>query len=266
MKSSLSLRDALLALAVMAVWGSNFVVIKIALAVMPPLLLAALRFIIVLLPAVFFLKRPAVPWSNLALYGVAIGLFQFGILFIAMNGYISPGLASLVIQMQVFFTIALSMIRQHERVAPHQVAAFLLALAGMGVIAAHNGRGATVAGLGLTLIAALGWAVANQASREAARMHAQVNMLAYVVWSSLFSVPPLLALSLLFEGWPAIAAWPRPCHRRHLGGGGMAKRRQYHVRLCRVGMATGALSRRYRVAAVAVGAGVRHERLGLVSR
>ena len=29
-------------------------------------------------------------------------------------------------------------------------------------------------------------------------------MLAYVVWASLFSFPPLLVLSLLFEGWPAI--------------------------------------------------------------
>jgi O-acetylserine/cysteine efflux transporter len=34
----------------------------------------------------------------------------------------------------------------------------------------------------------------------------QVNMLAYVVWSSGFSVPPLLMLSYLTEGWPAMQA------------------------------------------------------------
>ena len=78
---------------------------------LPPLLFAALRFTLVLLPAVFFLPRPAVSWGNLAVYGVAIGFGQFGLLFIAMNGMISPGLASLVVQMQVFFTIALSMAR-----------------------------------------------------------------------------------------------------------------------------------------------------------
>jgi O-acetylserine/cysteine efflux transporter len=49
---------------------------------------------------------------------------------------------------------------------------------------------------------ALGWAVGNQAGREAG----SVNMLAYVVWAALFSVPPLLALSLLLEGPAAIAA------------------------------------------------------------
>jgi O-acetylserine/cysteine efflux transporter len=204
MNSQLSLRDALLALAVVAVWGTNFVVIKIALAVLPPLLLATLRFIIVLVPAAFFLPKPKVGWGNLALYGAAIGLGQFGFLFIAMNGHISPGLASLVIQMQVFFTIGLSMWRQGEKVASHQLAALGLAAAGMGVIATHNGQGTTVLWLGLTLVAALAWAVGNETAREAAR-RTHVNMLAYVVWASLFAVPPLAILSLLLEGWPAIA-------------------------------------------------------------
>jgi O-acetylserine/cysteine efflux transporter len=200
--SQLSFRDLMLALLVIIVWGVNFAVIRIGLNSLPPLLFAALRFTLVLLPAVFFLKKPNVPWSNLAVYGLAIGLGQFGLLFIAMDGMISPGLASLVIQMQVFFTIALSMTRSHERLKPHQLMAFALALAGIGVIMAHNGKGATVLGLVLTLAAAASWAVANQASKEAGK----VNALAYVVWASLFSVPPLYLLSLWHEGWPAIAA------------------------------------------------------------
>jgi O-acetylserine/cysteine efflux transporter len=169
---------------------------------LPPLLFASLRFTFVLLPMVFFLPRPKVPWGNLAIYGLAIGLGQFGLLFIAMDGMISPGLASLVIQMQVFFTIALSMIRTGERLKPYQLIAFALALAGMGVIVAHNGKGATILGLALTLGAAASWALANQASKEAGK----VNALAYVVWASMFSLPPLYLLSLWREGWPAIAA------------------------------------------------------------
>jgi O-acetylserine/cysteine efflux transporter len=68
-----------------------------------------LRFGLVLLPGLFFCARPAVPLGNLALYGLLIGVGQFGLLYVAMNGHISPGLASLVIQVQVFFTIALAM-------------------------------------------------------------------------------------------------------------------------------------------------------------
>ena len=202
MQSQLSVRDLVLALLVILVWGVNFAVIRIGLNTLPPLLFAALRFTFVLLPMVFFLRKPDVPWSNLAFYGLAIGLGQFGLLFIAMDGMISPGLASLVIQMQAFFTIALSMMRSNERLKPYQLIAFGLALAGIGVIMAHNGKGATVAGLALTFGAAASWALANQASKEAGK----VNALAYVVWASLFSVPPLYLLSLWREGWPAMAA------------------------------------------------------------
>jgi O-acetylserine/cysteine efflux transporter len=201
MTAHLTWRDALLAVAIVFVWGTNFVVIRVALDALPPLFLASLRFLLVCLPACFFLPRPKVAWANLALYGLCIGMLQFGSLFIAMNGHISPGLASLVVQMQVFFTIALSMLRNGERLKLHQIAACVLALAGMGVIATHNGHGATLAGLSLVLVAAMGWALGNQASREAGK----VNMLAYVVWAALFSTPPLLALSLWLEGPAAIA-------------------------------------------------------------
>jgi O-acetylserine/cysteine efflux transporter len=190
----------LLAIAVAAVWGSNFVVIKIALAHLTPLLFAALRFSFAFLPAAFFLKRPGVPWRRLAAYGVLIGAGQFGILYIAMERNISPGLASLVIQTQVFFTIGLSMAFSAERVRNFQWLALGLAASGLLLIAMRGGSSATPLGLGLVLLAAFCWASGN----VIARADGPVNMLSYVVWASLFSFPPLFLLSLLFEGWPAI--------------------------------------------------------------
>lgn len=202
MNKSLSLRHFLLALAVVAVWGSNFVVIKLALGQMPPLLFATLRFCVVVVPMVFFMPRPAVPWLNLAGYGLLIGVGQFGLLFVAMNGHISPGLASLVIQVQVFFTIGLAMALAGETLQRVQWLALLLAASGLGVIVAHTDGSTTVLGLGLVLLAALSWAGGNLVSRAAGR----INMVAYVVWSSLFAVPPLAVLSLWVEGWPALLA------------------------------------------------------------
>jgi O-acetylserine/cysteine efflux transporter len=198
--ASLPLPHLLLALAVAAVWGSNFVVIKIALVHLPPLLLAALRFMLAFLPAALFLKRPAVPWSHLAAYGLLIGTGQFGLLYIAMGHDISPGLASLVIQTQVFFTIGLSMWFTAERVRPIQWIALALAAAGLLVIAVRGGDSSTLLGLCLVLVAALAWASGNLVARAGGA----INMLAYVVWASLFSFPPLIVLSLVFEGWPAI--------------------------------------------------------------
>ena len=199
--SALPLRHFLLALAVVVIWGSNFVVIKVGLDHLPPLLFGALRFSLAALPMVFFLPRPAASWKNLAAYGILIGAGQFGLLFIAMNGHISPGLASLVIQSQVFFTIFLSMRLSNERVKPIQWISLALATAGIVVIASHTDGTTTLTGLALILMAAVCWAGGNMVNKQAGR----VNMVAYVVWSSLFAAPPLFALSLIFEGWPAIA-------------------------------------------------------------
>ena len=200
-RTTLTISHALLALAVMIVWGTNFVVIRVGLQHLPPLLFATLRFTLVAFPAVFFLKRPAVPWRLLAAYGVFIGAGQFGLLFIAMKSSITPGLASLVVQSQVFFTIGLAMAIDRERIRVFQIAALLLAFTGLGVILAHAGAdAATPLGLILTLGAAASWAGGNMMSKAAGR----VNMLAFVVWSALFAAPPLLVLSLIFDGWPAI--------------------------------------------------------------
>lgn len=201
MPATLPLRHFLLALAVVAVWGSNFVVIKLALGHLPPLLFAALRFALALVPALFFLPRPKVKWQNLASYGVLIGVGQFGVLYVAMNGHISPGIASLVIQIQVFFTIGLSMRLAGERVQPFQWFALLLATAGIAIIVLHTDGSTSLLGLALVLLAALAWALGNIAAKQGR----PANMLAYVVWSSAFAVPPLFALSLAVEGWDAAA-------------------------------------------------------------
>ena len=197
-----------LALAVMAVWGTNFVIIHEAIAVLPPLLFAALRFTIAFLPAAFFVKRPAVPLWNLAAFGLLIGVGQFGVLFIAMDGQITPGLASLVVQMQVFFTIGLSVWLTGERVKPMQIAALLLAAGGVLIIALHIEGATTIIGLLLTLFAGASWAAGNMVSRR----NGKIDMLGYIVWSSLFPIPVLFALAFLFEGPGAIMAGLQSAH------------------------------------------------------
>ena len=198
--SALPLSHALLALAVTAVWGTNFVIIHIGLDHLPPLLFAGLRFLGAFLPGAFLLKRPDVPWRNLAAYGVLVGAGQFGLLFLAMNGHITPGLASLVVQTQVFFTIGMAAAISGERVHRRQILALLVALAGVAIILVHTDATTTALGLALVLAAAASWAASNIVVRATP----SADMLAYVVWASLFSVPPLFAFSFVFEGWPAI--------------------------------------------------------------
>jgi O-acetylserine/cysteine efflux transporter len=198
----LPLRHLLLALAVVAIWGSNFVVIKYALHTLPPMTLAVLRFSFALVPACFFLRRPQVGWRNLAGYGVLIGVGQFGLLYLAMRSQISPGLASLVVQTQVFFTLLLAVRIRKERVLGSQWLGLALAAGGIAVIAAHVDGTTTALGVAMVLAAAFCWACANLLTQRAGR----IDMLAYVVWSSAFAVPPLLVLALLLDGPQQVVA------------------------------------------------------------
>ncbi len=193
-------RAFLLALAVVAVWGTNFVVIRLGLDSLPPLLFVALRFLLVIVPLLFFIPRPAVAWRDLAAYGLFIGVGQFGLLFIAINGLIAPGLASLVVQTQIVFTIGFAMRGSGERLAPVQLVAFALAAAGLAVILVNTGGSTTPLGVALVLGAALAWALGNVVQRRVGR----VPMLGFIVWSSLFAVPPLWLLAFWFEGAPRI--------------------------------------------------------------
>ena len=194
--NQLPLSHLLLALAIVAVWGTNFVVIKLSLDAFPPFLFAALRFTFAFLPLAFFIPRPQVSWGNLCAYGLAIGVGQFGILFFAIDGRISPGLASLVVQTQVFFTIGLAMFFAKERLRLYQAVAVAIAMTGLGTIALHTDSDTTFIGMALIVFAGLSWGVGNTVSRRAG----SINMLSYVVWASAFSLPPLFLISWIFEG------------------------------------------------------------------
>lgn len=199
----LPLSHLLLALAIVAVWGTNFVVIKISLEAFPPFLFAALRYFFALLPMVFFVPRPKVSWRNLCAYGFATGVGQFGVMYFAIDGRISPGLASLVIQTQVFFTIGFAMFFAKEGLKRYQAVAVGVAMTGLGIIALHTDASTTFMGLALVVFAGLSWGAANTVSRSAG----SINMLSYVVWASAFSIPPLFLISLFFEGgWEHMSA------------------------------------------------------------
>ena len=198
----LPLRHALLAMAVAAVWGTNFVVIRELLLTVPPLTLAALRYTLAFLPAALLLPRPAVPWRLTLAYATLVGVGQFGLLYLAMRGHISPGLASLVIQTQVFFTIGLAAWLDGERPRRQQWLALAMAASGLVVIGANaNGMDASVLGVAMVLLAALSWAGGNLVVRRAA----PPDMLAFVVWSSALAVPPLALLAWSVDGPQAMA-------------------------------------------------------------
>lgn len=198
----MSPKDLLLALVVIIVWGLNFVVIKVGLDDMPPMLLGALRFMLAAFPAVLFVRRPQIPLRWLLLYGLTISLGQFAFLFYAMSVGMPAGLASLVLQSQAFFTLLFAALFLGERLRMTNLFGLLVAAAGLLLIGLQGDRLMTMAGFAMTIGAASMWALGNIVTRKLGK----VNLVGLVVWGSLVPPLPFLALSWSLEGPEAIEA------------------------------------------------------------
>ncbi|MFA9274198.1 MAG: EamA family transporter [Candidatus Aquirickettsiella gammari] len=190
----------LTALIVIVLWGMNFVVIKIGLKGIPPLLLAALRFMFVAFPAIFFLAKPKVELKWLIAYAATISFGQFAFLFSAIAVGMPAGLASLVLQAQAFFTVGLSALIFSDKLKTSNVLGMLIAslglvLLGSASVSASSSQ-VSLAGFGLTLCAALSWACGNVVSKKLG----SVNMLSLVAWSALLPIIPFIVLSCLLDG------------------------------------------------------------------
>jgi len=207
LKIHLAPRDLALTLVTVALLGFSFVPIKLGLRELPPLAMVALRFLFAAVPLVFFIKPPRMPWRFIAAYGFFIGVCQFGLLFLGMNLGMPAGLSSLVIQVQIFFTIGLAIAFLGDRPQRQNLIGAVVATVGVVLLGAYKligGTTATLVGFVLVLIAALAWAIGNVIAKRAAGAHDE-DMFALVVWSSLIPPLPLAVLSYAFEG--GAAAW-----------------------------------------------------------
>jgi O-acetylserine/cysteine efflux transporter len=191
----------LVAVAIAAIWGFNFVVIKTGVHEVPPFLLTGLRFLFSAVPALFFISRPNVPIKYLLAFGFVLGVGQFGFLFLAMKLGLSASLASLVMQLQAPFTIFFASVFLAEVPLRRQLLGAAIAFAGIALIAYKRWSGPDLVPLVLCLIACAGWAGAN----IVAKLAKPDNTLAFVIWSSLVSPLPMFILSFIFEDHAALA-------------------------------------------------------------
>lgn len=200
-------KDFILALLVVIVWGANFTVIKLGLGGVPPMLLVTLRFTLVAFPAIFFIKPPKVPMKDILLYGFTVGVGQFGCLFYAMHIGMPAGLASIIVQLQAFFSPILGYLLLKETFKPKQLVGFIIGALGLfviGIASSTNGISSIPMGaLLLTIGAPIFWSISNiiasSASKKAKHKGEDLDMLSLVVWGSLVPPIPSLILALMMD-------------------------------------------------------------------
>lgn len=194
--ANLSFRHLLVVLLIVLLWGTNFIAVFVALKSYPPFLLGAIRFALSALPWVFFLPRPKAPFKYVLAFGVFNFAMQFGFLFSGIHLGLSPGLASLLLQISVFFSMGLSYLFFKDKPSVMKILGSLISFIGIGIVATHIQGGTTFIGLLLTLLAAFSWAAGNMFTKK---VNAQ-SPLALVVWGNLIAFPFMMVLSGVMEG------------------------------------------------------------------
>ncbi|QEW31659.1 EamA family transporter [Erwinia billingiae] len=192
----MKLPHLLLAILITAIWGINFSVIKIGLSSVDPFILAGIRFTLCALPALFFIKKPDVPWRYIIGYGLVFGIGLWGLVNLGIKAGLSAGIASLLLQFSAFFTILLGSVVFKESLTRYQIAGFALACTGLLSIVFITDGSVTFTGTLLVLAGAIAWSIANIIIKRSATK----QIFAFLVWSSAFSPIPLFLLDWLVNG------------------------------------------------------------------
>ncbi|MCF5051356.1 EamA family transporter [Pseudomonas syringae] len=194
-------KHVLLAVLVTLVWGVNFPITKLGLRAIDPFVLTGIRFALAALPLVFFIKRPAVKLRYVAAYGFIFGLGMWGVINYGIQVGVSPGIASLIIQLSVFFTMGWGFVLFKEKIRGAQKLGALLALIGLaGIISTQDGNHA-VLGVMLIVLSAVAWSVGNVIIKKSAVK----EIFAFMVWASLIPPIPLFLTAWLMHGSAAFA-------------------------------------------------------------
>ncbi|MCU0831274.1 MAG: EamA family transporter [Rhizobiaceae bacterium] len=196
-----------LATLVAFIYGVSFVAIRAAVDDWPPLMVTGWRFLLAAVPLVLFIRPPRVHWGWVVTYGFVQGVVMFGTAITAIAWGMPGGLASLVAQAQVFFTIGLAAAFFGERPQTHHYAGAVIALAGMVLTGWGKLQDAApFLPFLMMLAAAASWGIANIISKAAR----PPDMPSFVIWSCLAAPVPLFLLSMAVEGtsfgWPG--HWP----------------------------------------------------------
>lgn len=202
----MSLRDTLLVLVVVALWGINFVSSKIGVTEFPPLFLMFLRFTLV---AAVLLPFVRVPWGKLrsiAILALILGGVHFPLMFSGIRG-LDAATTSVVAQLQVPFASLLAALFFRDTLGWRRAAGMVVAFAGVVLIAGEPRLASSLGPLLMVVGASLAFAAANvQIKRLGA-----VDGFTLNAWMALFAAPLLLVLSLILEDgqWQAVthATW-----------------------------------------------------------
>lgn len=179
---------------VMALWGFNFVPMKVSVTAIPPMFVVAVRFSVVALLLLPFVRLPRARLASVLPVAFTLGVLHFALAFTALR-YIDAGTAAMVVQLEVPLMVLLGAVLLKERFGWRTALGMVVAFAGAALIGGEPRILDQPLGFALILAAALVWAYANI---QVKRLEG-IPPLTLTALLSGFAAPALFALSFLFE-------------------------------------------------------------------
>ena len=186
--------DIGLATLISVIWGINFVVAKAGLEQLPPILLVCIRFCLVSIVLVPFVKRPTGHWRGIMLLAVTLGLLHFSFIFTGLAA-VDAAVAAITVQSQVVFAAILAAVVFKDPPGWRRLTGMAVSVAGVAVVVgAPTGSSETWA-IVFIIIAALLFAVANV---QMTKMNT-LDGLSMNAWVAVFAAPMLAVATCVLE-------------------------------------------------------------------
>ena len=192
----MTIKDLALGLLVMAIWGVNFVVIRLGVEQLDPLLLTAGRFALATWPILLFIPRPQTPWRFILGYALVFGTGVWGLVTLSIQAGLSAGMASLLLQVNVAISLLIAWLFLGEKLAWNKHLGAVLTMSGLAVSLFIEDGSVTLSGLLLVLLGASCWAASGLIVKAAKPQ----KVFAFSVWAMAFAPFPLLLIGLVQQG------------------------------------------------------------------
>lgn len=185
----------LLLIFINACWGLNFIAGKIGTETFGPLTFSAIRFAIVLLLLLPFMRIVKGQMLRIVMIGLMLGVIHYPLMFFAM--YLTENLSAVAIaaQLVVPFSTILAVVFLHESVGWTRSIAIALSFAGVVIIGFEPIGSDHV----LSLLLVVGGSLSIAASAIWMRQLKSVGVFNLQGWIALIATGSLLLLAFLFE-------------------------------------------------------------------
>lgn len=186
--------DLAAALAVVLLWGFNFIAIKQGVTQFPPIFASALRFALVTLVLVPFCHFPKGRLRDLLVLSVVLGGLHFCLLFVGLSGT-GAALGAFVLQLGVPFSALFAWLLLGDAFGWRRTLGTAIALCGVAIMVGAPGKRVSHLHVALLLGSAAGWGLSNPLVKRLQEVHP----LAITAWMACFAWPQLLVASLALE-------------------------------------------------------------------